>query len=103
MATAQRFKSHLIGLLLYVLRKLLRRHESIPPSVYLAFSIGPDGLAINVCELGVRNDEDALDKATPLFHDGLKRIEIWCGSRKVGDIPPRSEEDSEEGPGRNSA
>jgi hypothetical protein len=22
----------------------------------------------------------------PLLYDGLKRIEIWCGTRKVGDI-----------------
>jgi hypothetical protein len=46
-------------------------------------------LAIGVRELDVQNDEDALKKATPLFHDGLKRIEVWCGSRKAGDIPPK--------------
>jgi hypothetical protein len=31
-------------------------------------------------------------KAAPLFHDGLKRIEIWCGSRKVGEISAKSGE-----------
>jgi hypothetical protein len=79
----------LIGLWLSVLRKLSRRRESVGPSVYLAFSIGPEALAIGVCELDVQNDEDALKKAAPLFHDGLKRIEVWCGSRKVGDILPK--------------
>jgi hypothetical protein len=42
-------------------------------------------------------DEDALKRATPLFHEGLNRIEVWCGSRKVGDIPPRQNEVSERG------
>jgi hypothetical protein len=68
-------------------RKLSPRRESPAASVYLAFSIGLEMLAVGVYELDVHNDEDALEKATPLFHDGLKRIEVWCGSRKVGDIP----------------
>jgi hypothetical protein len=89
MATRHGFKSQLIGLWLYVLRRLSRRRESVAPSVYLAFSIGPEVLAIGVRELDVQNDEDALKKASPLFHDGLKRVEVWCGSRKVGDIPPK--------------
>jgi hypothetical protein len=89
MATRHEFKSQLIGLWLYVLRRLSRRRESVTPSVYLAFSIGPEVLAIGVCELDVQNDEDALKKASPLFHDGLRRVEVWCGSRKVGDIPPK--------------
>jgi hypothetical protein len=89
MATRHGLKSQLIGLWLYVLRRLSRRRESVAPSVYLAFSIGPEVLAIGVRELDVQNDEDALKKASPLFHDGLKRIEVWCGSRKVGDIPPK--------------
>jgi hypothetical protein len=33
-------------------------------------------------------------KAGPLFQDGLERIEVWCGSRKVGDIPPKADEKS---------
>jgi hypothetical protein len=89
MATRRGFKSQLIGLWLYVLRRLSRRRESVAPSVYLAFSIGPEVLAIGVRELDVQNDEDALKKASALFHDGLKRVEVWCGSRKVGDIPPK--------------
>jgi hypothetical protein len=36
-----------------------------------------------------RDDVEALNKATPLFHDQLKRIEVWCGSRKVGHISPK--------------
>jgi hypothetical protein len=103
MPTLQRFKSQLIGLWLYVLRNLWRRRESIAPSVYLAFSIGPEVLAIGVRELDVHNDEDALTKATPFFHDGLKRIEVWCGSRKVGDIPPKVDDISDDDAMRDSA
>jgi hypothetical protein len=67
----------------------LPRRESAVPLVYLAFSIGPEFLAIGVRELDVLDDEDALKKASPIFNDGLKRVEVWCGSRKVGDIPPK--------------
>jgi hypothetical protein len=55
---------------------------------YCAFGIGPEELAISVYEFDARDDVEALEKASPRFHDGLKRIEIWSGSRKVGDIPP---------------
>jgi hypothetical protein len=89
MAARHGLEGQLIGLWLYVLRRLSRGRESVAPSVYLAFSIGPEVLAIGVHELDVQNDEDALKKASPLFHDGLKRVEVWCGSRKVGDIPPK--------------
>jgi hypothetical protein len=58
-------------------------------TVYRAFSIGPEWLAIGVRELDVSDDEDALEKASPIFNDGLKRVEVWCGSRKVGDIRPK--------------
>jgi hypothetical protein len=51
-------------------------------------AIGPEELAISVYEFDARDDVEALEKASPRFHDGLKRIEIWSGSRKVGDIPP---------------
>jgi hypothetical protein len=86
MAARQRLHSQLIGL--WLVRRLLRWRQRVVPPVYLAFSIGPDALAIRVHELDVQSDEDALEKARPLFHDGLQRIEVWCGSRKVGDIPP---------------
>jgi hypothetical protein len=56
---------------------------------YYAFAIGPEELAIAAHALDVQNDVEALEKATPLFHDKLKRIEVWCGTRKVGDIPPK--------------
>jgi hypothetical protein len=78
----------LIGLWRYALQRLFRR-ESAVPLVYLAFSIGPEWLALGVRELDVLHDEDALKKASLIFNDGLKRIEVWCGSRKVGDIPPK--------------
>jgi hypothetical protein len=90
MAARQRFQSQLIGLWLYVLRRFSRRRESAVRSIYLAFSIGSEALAVRVHELDVQSDEDALEKATPLFHDDLERIEVWCGSRKVGDIPPKA-------------
>jgi hypothetical protein len=98
MVTAQKFKCQLIALSVYVIRGLSRRREYVAPAVYLAFSIGPEVLAIAVCELDVKSDKDALAKATPLLHDGLRRIEIWCGSRKVGDILPRSGEDFDKEP-----
>ena len=103
MATRHEFKSQLIGQWLHVLRRLSRRRESVAPSNYLAFSIGPEVIAVGVRELDVQNDEDALKKASPLFHDGLKRIEVWCGSRKVGNLPPRADEISDGEPLRDSA
>jgi hypothetical protein len=104
MAARQRFRSQLIGLWFYVLRKFsLRRESAAAPSVYLAFAIGPEVLAIGVQELDARNDEDALEKAAPLFHDGLKHVEVWCGARKVGDIPPKQDDVSDDGAVRDSA
>jgi hypothetical protein len=102
MATRQRFE-RLIDLALYLVRKFSRRRESSVPSVYLAYSIGPEVLALGVYELDAQDDEDALRKATPLFHDELKRIEVWCGSRKVGDIPPMSDEKTDGDSIRDSA
>jgi hypothetical protein len=63
---------------------------------YRAFSIGPEELAISVYEFDACNDSEALEKAAPLFHDEMKRIEVWCGSRKVGDIPSKSDDVSNE-------
>jgi hypothetical protein len=97
MTARQRFERRLIGLRLYVLRKLSRRRETAAPPVYLAFSIGPEVLAVDVHELDAQNDEDALKRAAPLFHEGLSRIEVWCGSRKVADIPLRQDEVSDSG------
>jgi hypothetical protein len=92
MAERQRWQSQLIGLWLYIIGRLSRRSEDAAPSVHLAYSIGPEMLAIAVRELDAKTDEAALREAAPLFHDGLKRIEVWCGARKVGDIPPRADE-----------
>jgi hypothetical protein len=103
MDTHQRFLRQLIELALYVLRKFSRGRESAAPFGYLAYSIGPEVLAIDVQELDARSDQDALQKATPIFHDGLKRIEVWCGSRKVGDIPPKSDQIPDDESIRNSA
>jgi hypothetical protein len=96
------FTSQLIELWLCVIRKLSRRrHNSL--SVYLAYSIGPEVLAIQVRELDAEDDEEALQEATPLFHDGLKRIEVWHGMRKVGDVPPMANDSSDDDAIRDSA
>jgi hypothetical protein len=64
---------------------------------YSAFAIGAEELAISVYEFDACDDVEAMEKATPLFHDGLKRIEVWCGSRKVGNVPRKSNEISDRG------
>jgi hypothetical protein len=102
MAAHQMFASRLIELWLYAVRRLSRRRET-PPSVYLAYSISPEVLAVAVQELNARDDEVALQEATPLFNDELKRVEVWCGSRKVGDIPPKSAQIPDGEPVRHSA
>jgi hypothetical protein len=58
-------------------------------SYYRAFAIGPEELAVAAHVLDVKNDDEALKQATAFFHEGLKRIEVWCGSRKVGDLRPK--------------
>jgi hypothetical protein len=103
MATRQMLINQLMALRLYVHRKFSLRRESDTTSAYLAYGIGPEVLAVTVQELDAQSDEDALNQATPLFHDGLKRIEVWCGSRKVGNLPPRADEISDEEPVRDSA
>jgi hypothetical protein len=83
MAAHRRLQNQLIGLWLYIIRKLSRRRKDAVPRIYLAYSIGPEMLAILARELDALTDEAALREAMPLFHDGLKRIEVWCGR-----IPP---------------
>jgi hypothetical protein len=103
-ATHQRFIRQLVELALYALRNLfLRSRETAAPPAYLAFAIGPEVLAIAVQELNARSDEDALREAAPLFYDGLMRIEVWCGSRKVGDIPLGAQQIPDGEPVRHSA
>jgi hypothetical protein len=92
-----------IGLGRYVLGKIWYRRENAAPSGYLAYSVGPELLAIGVQELKARSDEHAMKEAVPLFYEGLKRVEVWCGSRKVGDIPPNTNKISDGDPIRNSA
>jgi hypothetical protein len=89
MLPLQRFEGLLIGLWFYIINRFFRRAENAVPKTYLAYSIGPEMLAIAVRELEAQNDEAALSEATPLFHDGLKRIEVWCGSRSAA--PRRGE------------
>jgi hypothetical protein len=103
MLPLQRFEGLLIGLWFYIINRFFRRAENAVPKTYLAYSIGPEMLAIAVRELEAQNDEAALSEATPLFHDGLKRIEVWCGSRKVGDVPARPNENYDGGAVRESA
>jgi hypothetical protein len=103
MATRYMIINQLIGLLLYIRRKFSLRGERVVASVYLAYGIGPEMLAVTVRELNAQNDEDALQEAAPLFREELERIEVWCGSRKVGNIPLRSNEISDGDPVRDSA
>ena len=95
--------SQLMGFWSYVLPRLLPQRGRAVPQAYRAFSIGPEWLAIGVRELDVLDDEDALKKASPIFNDGLKRVEVWCGSRKVGDIPPKVDDISDDDAIRDSA
>jgi hypothetical protein len=61
------------------------RPRKLEPDPYRAFVIGPDGLAIAMHSIVAGNDAEALEKAMQL--QGELRIELWCGSRKIGDIP----------------
>ena len=47
--------------------------------------IGPDGLAIAVHVIVAGYDHEALEKAMQLQCE--LRIELWCGTRKVADVP----------------
>jgi hypothetical protein len=59
-------------------------------STYRAFVIGLAELAVGVHEIDALCDGDALAQAAKL-QDGPERLEVWCGSRKVGDIPTKPE------------
>jgi hypothetical protein len=52
---------------------------------YRAFVIGLDGLAIAVHSIIAGHDDEALEKAMQL--QGELRIELWCGTPKVADVP----------------
>jgi hypothetical protein len=101
--TRQLIGIQLIGQWRRLVGRFSLRRAAAAPSVYLAFSIGPELLATAVHELDAQSDEDALEKATPLFHDGLKRIEVWCASRQVGNIPPKVNDIADGGAVRDSA
>jgi len=47
--------------------------------------IGPDGLAIAMHLVVADYDVEALGKA--MQFQGERRVELWCGSRKVADVP----------------
>jgi hypothetical protein len=57
------------------------------PDPYRAFVIGTEGLAIAMHEIVADYDREALEKATQF--QGELRIELWHGSRKVGDVPAK--------------
>jgi hypothetical protein len=61
----------------------LNRPRKLEP--YQAFVIGPNQLAIAVHVIAANYDDMALEKAMQLQRQ--HRIELWCGSRKVGDVP----------------
>jgi hypothetical protein len=51
-----------------------------------AFVIGPDEFAIVEHLISADYDDQAVEKAMQL--QGELRIELWCGPRKVADVPP---------------
>jgi hypothetical protein len=76
------------GLLAWAVRIIgqLSRPRKPEPDPYRAFEIGPDGFAVAVHIIAADYDDMALEKAMQL--QGQHRIELWCGSRKVGGVPP---------------
>jgi hypothetical protein len=65
---------------------LINRPRKRQPDPYRAFAIGPDEFVIPVHLIVADYDDQALDKVMQL--QGELRIELWCGSRKLADIPP---------------
>ena len=61
------------------------RRRNLEPDPYRAFVIGLDGLAIAVHSIIAGHDDEALEKAMQL--QGELRIELWCGTRKVAEVP----------------
>jgi hypothetical protein len=55
------------------------------PDPYQAFVIGPNGLATAMHVIVADYDSEALGKA--MQFQGELRVELWCGSRKVADVP----------------
>jgi hypothetical protein len=86
-AVLSRSLAGLLGWLLNAARILGQhsRPKKREPDSYRAFIIGPDGLAIAVHTVVASYDAEALERATQL--QGELPIELWCGSRKVADIP----------------
>jgi hypothetical protein len=63
----------------------LNRPTQPDPDPYRAFTISVDEFAVAVSIIAADCDSTALEKAMQL--QGELRIELWCGSRKVGDVP----------------
>jgi hypothetical protein len=61
------------------------RRRNLDPDPYRAFVIGLDGLAVAVHSIIAGHDDEALEKAMQL--QGELRVELWCGTRKVADVP----------------
>ena len=64
---------------------LSNRPRKCQPDPYRAFVIGPSGLAIAEHAIVAGYDDEAVEKAMQL--QGGLRIELWCGTRKVADVP----------------
>jgi hypothetical protein len=78
------------GLLSWLLRAAraigqLNRPKKREPNPYQAFVIGPDGYAISMHVIAADGDTEAVGAVMQL--QGDLRIGLWCGSRKVGDVP----------------
>ncbi len=76
-----------MGLLAWIVRIFgqVNRPRDLESDSYQAFVIGQDGLAIAVHFIAADYDDIALEKAMQL--QDQHRIELWCGSRKIGDVP----------------
>jgi hypothetical protein len=61
------------------------RPSKLEPNPYRAFVIGPDDFAVAVHFVAADYDEMVLEKA--MQSRSALCIELWCGSRKVGDVP----------------
>jgi hypothetical protein len=81
------------GLMTWLLRAAAAFRQSRRLSIskrevdwYRAFTIGADGLAISAHVVAADCDSEALGAVMQL--QGELRLELWCGSRKVADVPP---------------
>ena len=92
MLLSQRPKRRIFRQWHYIIKKILSRRVRARLTNYRAFPIGIDELAARVEELNVQDDVQALEEAAAFLNAELTRVEVWCGTRKVGDIRAKNSE-----------